>query len=511
VGTDLAPPLWSLVGRRPSDVALADDRDTRTWQELESRTNAVGHGAEALGLVPGDHLALVAGNRAAFVEVVLGVQRAGMVVSPLKRTWTAEEIAPVLADAGTRLVVTDTDAGRRAAADAGVAVLDLDDGYDGWLERQDDAPHARDRGGWRMSYTSGTTGRPKGVVRPDRGTPWCEAFAAGAAMGELMYLPGDGPHLVVSPLFHGGPLTFSLYALAAGAPMRILPRWSPEAALDALVDGVVSTSMVPTMFRQLLALPEPRRTGFHAPALRTVLHGGEPCPPDVKRRMIEWWGPVLVEYFGFSEGGMSVATTEDWLARPGTVGRPMPYQQVRILGSDGRRLSPGEEGQVYFAPLAGGRTFSYLNDDDKTEAAYRDDAFTAGDLGWVDDDGYLYISGRVADVIVSAGVNVYPAEIEAVLGAVPGVVDIAVVGAPDPERGETVAAFIVADDDAVLTAVQAAADAHLAGYKRPRQLHRRDALPRDPTGKLLRTALRAELWSEHALQAHFGSTPQNRP
>ena len=493
-----APPLWELSSRSPNEDALSDDRRQLTWTELEHRTNAVGHGVQMMGLEPGDHVTLVAGNRAEFVEILLGVQRAGMVVTPLKTSWTAAEIEIVLADARTKLVATDRDAARQAAVNAGVAVLDIDE-FEPWLAPQPTDPLPADRRGWRMSYTSGTTGRPKGVVHAWSGqSSFSESFARSRAWAEAAHLPSGGPHLLASQLFHGAPLMFGLAALASGAPLRILPRWDPRAFLDALADDVASTALVPTMFRQLLALPEKERTMFGAPALQTVLHGGEPCPPDLKRRMLDWWGPLLVEYFGFSEGGITIATSEEWLARPGTVGRALPHEEILILGPNGERLASGEEGAVYLRYRDGTR-FSYHDDPVKSHEAYGPEgSFTAGDIGWVDDDGYLYISGRSAETIVSAGVNVYPAEVEAVIDAVGGVDDVAVVAGPDPERGEQVVAVVVpaagADADHVLAAVDAACRDSLAGYKRPRRLLVRDSVPRDPTGKLLRSQLRAELW-----------------
>ena len=449
---------------------------------------------------PGDHVAVVVGNRTEFIEVVLGVQRAGMVVTPLKTSWTPSEIAVVLDDANSKLVVTDVEAARRAAEDNGVRVLDVDC-FESWLDRQDRGPLPTDRRGWRMSYTSGTTGRPKGVVHPWSGqSSFSEAFTRSAGWAEAARLPGDGTHLMASQLFHGAPLTFGLAALARGAPMRILPRWDPSEFLRHVSTGVASTTLVPTMFRQLLALPEPERHHADTGALRTVLHGGEPCPPDLKRRMVDWLGPALVEYFGFSEGGMTLASTEDWLARPGTVGRALPHQEILVLDEDGHRVRAGTEGLVYFRFLDGTR-FSYFGDPVKTEGAYGPEgAFTAGDVGWLDDEGYLFISGRRAEVIVSAGVNVYPAEVEAVIDSVDGVADVAVVGGPDPERGEQVVAFVVvaggATDDQVRVAVEAASAERLAGYKRPRRVVLCEEVPRDPTGKLLRGRLRETLWGE---------------
>jgi long-chain acyl-CoA synthetase len=495
---DASPPLWQLTGRQRGEVAIEDAVRRVTWGDLDERTNAVGHGVEALGLAPGDHVAVVVGNRAEFIEVVLGVQRAGMVVTPLKTSWTPEEIGVVLDDAHSKLIVTDVDAARRAGSDRRVVVVDIDR-FEPWLASQDRAPLPADRRGWRMSYTSGTTGRPKGVVHAWSGqSPFSEAFTRSTGWAQAARLPGDGTHLMASQLFHGAPLTFGLAAMALGAPMRIMPRWDPAEFLRHIADGAASTTLVPTMFRQLLALPESERRAVDLKALRTVLHGGEPCPPDLKRRMVEWWGPVCVEYFGFSEGGMTLATTEDWLARPGTVGRALPHQEILVLDDDGRPLPAGTEGTVYFRFLDGTR-FSYFGDQAKTEAAYGPDgAFTAGDIGWLDGDGYLYISGRRAEVIVSAGVNVYPAEVEAVIDGVDGVADVAVVGGPDPERGERVVAFVVpaagvAGED-LIAAVEAASRQRLAGYKRPRQVVLCGEVPRDPTGKLLRTRLHDGLW-----------------
>ena len=504
VGSDaaLAPRLWDISGADPSAVALSQPGRARTWTELEDRTNAIGHGLEARGLEPGSHVLLMCSNRVEFVEALLGGLRAGMIVTPVKTGWTPDEVGYVANDAGSRAVVTDQEAGRAVARDADLVLVDLDDRFDGWIERQDRSSLPRDRCGWRMSYTSGTTGRPKGVFRYQDGQrPWCEAFAASQAYVEMLHLPPTGPHLNVSALFHGAPLAFALSLLASGATFRITERWDPASVLDALEDGVHTTCMVPSMFRQLLALPDARRQRFDAPELRTVLHGGEPCPQPLKRRMIEWWGPVFVEYFGMTEGGMTAATSEEWLERPGTVGKPTRDMQILVLDDDGRELPVGQDGTVYFlAP--GGRFFEYRNEPGKTDAAHTPDgAFTVGDLGHVDEDGYLYISGRTADVIVTSGVNVYPAQIEDVLFSLPEVADACVVGGPDEERGETPVAFVQLVDgtapDAGMAAVEAACEARLASYERPRRFELSERIPRDPTGKLLRNEARAPLWEGH--------------
>lgn len=496
------PTLAELVGRAPRDEALRDARRRVTWGELESRTNAVGHGLEALGARPGDHLTLAAGNRAEFVEVLLGALRSGLVVTPVKTSWTADEVAYVVDDAGSVVVASDLDAGRGAAAATRRALLDLGGDFEDWLAGQPDAPLPRDRAGWRMSYTSGTTGRPRGVARTREPTvPFAESFPASARWAELLGLPPDAPHLAVSRLFHGAPLTFALAAMAAGAPMRILERWDPAAALDALGDGVGSSSWVPSQFRAVLGLPAEVRDRFDPSGLRTIVHGGEPCPPELKRRMIAWWGPILTEYYGCSEGGLTLCTSAEWLERPGTVGRSMiEGQRLRVLDDEGHDLPPGAVGRVFF-DFGADRAFHYRNDPDKTEGVHVGTAFTAGDLGWLDEHGYLFITGRTSEVIVSGGVNVYPAEIEAALSDVEGIADLAVVAGPDELRGERPVACIEltegAAPEAVRTAVETRAREALGREKQPRAVEIVEEVPRDPTGKLLRGELERRLWRDH--------------
>jgi long-chain acyl-CoA synthetase len=292
-----------------------------------------------------------------------------------------------------------------------------------------------------------------------------------------------------------------LALMAAGVECRILGKWDPHVALAELQRGVHSTLMVPTQMRQLLGLPMEIRTSFHAPELRSVVHGGEPCPQSIKRAMIDWLGPIVHEYFGTSEGGTTTVTAQEWLKRPGTVGKPVGGMEVRILDEHGAKVGPDKEGTIYFRH-GGGQFFAYRNAAEKTASAHAPDgSFTVGDIGYLDEDGFLFISGRKADVIVSSGVNVYPAEIEDVLVAVPQIEEAAVVGGPDEQRGERPVAFVriaagCSERDA-LAAAESAALERLAGYKRPREWHVRKELPRDGTGKLLRHLLRADLWEGH--------------
>ncbi len=495
------PPLFELAGRRAGDLAVEDGVTRRTWGELEDRTRALAHGLAQQVPGVGSHVALVATNRVEFLEVALACLRAGLVYTPLKSSWTPSEIATVLTDASTCVVVTDVPAGRQAGADVGVPVIDLDRDFDSWVAAQSPVPLSSALGGRKITYTSGTTGRPKGVVSSFLGQrAFAESFAGSAAMARLTGLPGHGVHLFVSHLFHGAPLTFGLGALARGAAIRIVPRWDPETVLSMLPDGVTSTSMVPTMFRQLLQLPEELRVTFDAPELANILHGGEPCPVPVKQAMLEWWGPRLTEYYGFSEGGMTIATSAEWMARPGTVGKARRDQRILILDEDGIEVGTGVDGTIYFE-TADGVTFSYLHDEAKTAAAHRGSAFTVGDIGHLDGEGYLFITGRKSDVIVSAGVNIYPAEVESALSGTEGLRDLAIVGAPDDIRGEQVAAVIVTSDAdgsvEVADRLARTSAERLAGYKRPRLFLHAAELPRDPTGKLLRNTLRDEVsrWS----------------
>jgi len=487
--------LAELSGRAPHDLAVECGDARVTWAELDERANAVAHGLGELGAAPGGHVAICVSNRAEFVEVVLGAWRAGCSYTPLKTGWTADEVGYVLDDAKTSAVVTDRDGARDAAGERSVAVVDLDNGYDDWLSRQDRSEPPADRCGYKMPYTSGTTGRPKGVVMTGAGTtPFAAGWAGLQRWAEALSLTGEGVHLFASRLFNGAPQTFGFGALARGATLRVMPRWSASEGLRELGrDDVTSTIMVPTMFRQLLALPDIDRTHSPAPSLRTLLHGGEPCPLPVKAAIADWFGDVLVEYYGFTEGGFTIVGPGEWRSRPGSVGRPMADMHVEIRDDNGVELPVGEDGTVFFRSDSG-RRFRYSGDDTKTEDAHTGDAFSVGDVGHVDADGFLYLSGRSADVVITAGVNVYPAEIESALSDVDGVLDMCAVGVPDDERGEVVALYVVlaadSEEDAVRQRLGTVAEERLAPYKRPRSVHVIDELPRDETGKLLRRLLR---------------------
>jgi long-chain acyl-CoA synthetase len=356
-----------------------------------------------------------------------------------------------------------------------------------------------------MLYTSATTGRPKGVVtalfRPGADLDRVRRTLVG--LGEAFGIPERGRLLLVGPWYHAAQIFFSLFPLLRGCPVLMRQRFDPAGMLaDLERERITACHLVPTQFVRLLALDAAARDGFRGGSLERVWHGGAACPVGVKRRMIDWWGPVLVEYYAATEAGIvTTIAADEWLARPGSVGRPVPPTEVLVVDDDGGGvLPPGGTGTVYIrrSPRL---DFRYHNAPDKTVAAHREPGtFTVGDLGHLDPDGYLYLTGRRLDTIISGGVNIYPAEVEAALVGHAAVRDAVVIGVPDEEFGERVVAFVQLEPDAGVPAddVCEVLDRHcrgeLADYKRPRDYRLVDELPREPTGKLNRQALRAAYW-----------------
>jgi long-chain acyl-CoA synthetase len=309
--------------------------------------------------------------------------------------------------------------------------------------------------------------------------------------------PGEGVHLLTSPIYHGGPQSTACSAVHGGQALVLMDRFSPETFLQ-LVDryGVTSVHMVPTMFVRLLGLPDEVKQRYDVSSLRNVVHAAAPCPPEIKQQMLDWWGPIIYEYYAATEGGGTFVKPDEWLKRPGTVGRALPGAEIRILDDDGNRLPPNEAGNVY---MKSARSFKYFKDDEKTRDAFRDDFFTVGDVGYLDDEGWLFLTERKPDIIISGGVNIYPAEIEAVLVTHPAVGDAAVIGVPDDDRGEQVKALIEPVEGAIVgpELEQELGDlcrARLAPYKHPRSYEFRETLERTEAGKLQRRLLRNEYW-----------------
>jgi long-chain acyl-CoA synthetase len=487
----------------PDAIALDDGARRRTWRALDRRVRRLAHALRGeLGGAPELPVAALVGNRVEAIECVLAAMCAGRWITPVNHHLKADEIAHVLADSQAELVIADDEHAATAERAGAPRILRVGDALEAAIERASDAPLDPDAtSGGTMIYTSGTTGKPKGVRRTkparlgDAAVGWRRA-------GTLIGLDGSGPHLVTGPLYHAAPLLFAIYDLLNGAPVVVMPRWDAARTLELLVERAIHhTHLVPTMFVRLLRLPEEARAAFRAPDLQVVLHGAAPIAASVKQRMIEWWGPRLVEYWGGTESGVvTLVDSWEWLAHPGTVGRALPHWTVFAADESGAPLAPGEIGALYSRHRDLGEPFVYHRDADKTARAYLDSgAMTLGDVGYVDEKGYVFLCDRKSHMIISGGVNIYPAEVEQALIAHPAVADVGVFGIPDDEWGETVKAAVelVPGREAspqLEAEILAFGRERLASYKVPRSIDFEPALPRHPSGKLLIRDLRERYW-----------------
>ena len=515
--------LADIVATRGDEPAVIDERGITSWIELDERVTRLVHALEDRGLRSGDSVVAMVGNQVELIEVTLACVHGGWLLVPLNWHWVAREVAYVLADADAAAVVVDerwagvmTQALVEASAPRLRCRLLTGSGpVPSGFERYGDAVASASseelvdpqRGG-PMFYTSGTTGWPKGVrsaLSAIGGPPEVLLLIAHITAPTLGLTPGDrSVQLVCGPLYHSAQWAFGLFALCCGATIVLQHRFDAAEVL-ALIDAhrVTNIHLVPTQMIRLLELPDDVRDGFDGSSLRQVIHGAAPCSPSVKRRMIEWVGPKVTEYYGGTEGGfISLITADEWLGKPGSVGRPLTVVEVLILGGDGDLLGTGEAGEVWFRNLLGS-DFEYHNAPEKTASAHRSGGLgTLGDVGFVDEDGYLFLSDRKIDMIVSGGVNIYPAEIEAVLGDHRAVADAAVFGIPDHEMGEAVHAALTLRhghvwSDALGADLAAFCRERLAGYKVPRSFEVHEALPRSEAGKLTKRTLRDPWWADH--------------
>lgn len=502
-------------------VAAADPRRpaivepglrTLTYGELLSRVDQVSHALRAAGLGHEDVVASMLPNRREYHELRLATGQTGLYFTPISHHLTAPEMAYILRDSGARLLVVDAslaDVVQAALAEAGgipperVVVVDAGDripgwaghDYEDWLGRFGTAAPAGLTAGDYLGYTSGTTGRPKAVRKPLTGRPPGLSPTVVGFMGRLGIRPGREVHLVGSPLYHAAPGTFSTIALGLGHTVVITERPRPAELLALIEEHRVSVLFtVPTVLGRWLRLPETIRTAHDLSSLVSVVHAGAPCPPEVKRACIDWLGPVVAEFYGATEGSVTAVTAAEWLRKPGTVGHPIPGVQMHVLDEEGAERPPGEVGLVYYRPAV---PVSYLNAPEKTAAASRGDLITTGDLGHVDDDGWLFLADRRTDLILSGGVNIYPAEVEGALAGSPDVADVVVIGVPDDDWGQRVVAVVqleegAGDATAAVPRIEAHARRVLAGFKVPREFRLVDQLPRTETGKVQRQRIRAE-------------------
>jgi len=504
--------FWAIAQSDPQRVALidAEGRSTR-FGTLDERANRLSNGLRSLGLQYRDGIAMLMHNDPAWIEAFLAAHQIGLYLTPINYHLTGPEVAYIVGNCEAKAFIAH-------ARHAAVALRAVDElGYDRarcfavggdipgfrsyevFLGEQSGAPPSDRQAGTLMLYTSGTTGRPKGVRRPLMpGNPDVVASLAGM-LGALFQLKvGDGVHLVTGPLYHAAPGGFGSASLHLGHTLVLMDKWDAEDTLRMIErHRVTSTHMVPTMFHRMLALPDAIKWRYDVSSLRAVIHGAAPIGVEAKKALIEWWGPVIYEYYGATEGGGTIANSADWLTKPGTVGKPWPGTEIRVFDDAGQQLPAGEPGNVYMKSMVG--EFEYYKDPAKTRESQRDGLFTVGDIGYLDADGWLFLCDRAKDLIISGGVNIYPAEIEKTLMEHPKVADAAVFGIPNEEWGEEIKAVIQPADGiepgpALAEELMAFAAERLARFKLPRSIDFAAELPRLDTGKLYKRFLRDPYW-----------------
>ena len=505
--------IAEAAARSPEKPALILQDRTLSYGALERRINQTARALRAAHVGRNDRVAVATFNSFEWFELMNALGRLEALLVPLPYRAKGPEMAHLIADSEAKLVVADPGLSRevdRALDELSLsddALYALGDGRPwrgrSWEERlaeesSEPLADARPGGGYHvLIYTSGTTGRPKGILRapipPERAADGMNGVA------QMWGLRESDVHLAAGPLYHTAPSSQAQVHLNLGATVALLPRFDAAMCLEWIERYRVTTSqMVPAMFFRILALPEDVRARADLSSVRLLLHAAAPCPIDVKRRILDLFPEGSVwEFYGASEGGGTRISSEEWRERPGSVGRPWPGFEIRIRDEAGRDLPAGEVGTIYVSPPTGAG-FSYKGDEEKTRAAIDGGAFTVGDMGSLDAEGYLYIADRKTDMIISGGANIYPAEVEQQLYRHPAVVDAAVFGIPDDEMGESVKAMVELRPDADVTSADLMAFCRrdLAHYKCPRTIDFVERLPRDPAGKVRKRTLREPYWSD---------------
>ncbi|HEY1988642.1 MAG TPA: acyl-CoA synthetase [Acidimicrobiales bacterium] len=505
--------FWALAHEYPDHLALVDPGGREfTAKQLLDRSNQVVHALRQRGVQTGDVVATLLPNGVEMFEVYLAALQAGWYLVPINHHLIGPEVAYILKDSGAKVFVAHdrfadvaTDAAKEAELpDPARLSVGTIDGFESYAELRDAQPadDPTDRTvGDTMNYTSGTTGNPKGVFRKLTGLSPEEAALG---LSGLLFLFGiqpqdDNVHIVGSPLYHTAVMRFAGASIHLGHTVVVMDKWVPEEMLQLIEKYQVTCShMVPTQFHRLLALPEATRTKYDMSSLRHMIHAAAPCPVDVKYKMIEWWGNAIDEYYAASEGGGSLVTAAEWLEKPGTVGKAWPISELAIFDDDGNKIEePNVIGTVYMS--MGTADFEYHKDKKKTESNRIGKYFTVGDVGLIDEDGYLFLRDRKIDMIISGGANIYPAEIENVLLSFPKVGDAAVFGIPHDDWGEEIKA-VIEPAEGIEPSPELAAEileycaTRLGKFKLPKSIDFTDALPRDPNGKLYKRKLRDPYW-----------------
>lgn len=484
-------------------LIMAGSGEAVSYARLEARSNQGAHLLRALGLRRGDGLALMLDNSPLFFEIVWAAQRAGLYYTCISTRLAAPEIAYIVADSASQLLVSSAPVSNELAGLLGDTILFAPGRRDFAAERSDfpETPIADESPGNDMLYSSGTTGRPKGI-RPALPEGPLEQTNALTEFGRSHYaMDQDTVFLSPAPLYHAAPLRWCMSVQKLGGTVIVMEKYDPENALRLIERfRVTHAQFVPTHFIRMLKLPAESRARFDTSSLKVAFHAAAPCPVEVKQAMMDWWGPVLHEFYSGTEAnGLTAIGPDEWLERPGSVGRAV-WGSIRICDEDANPLPPRSIGAIYFAD---GADFAYHNDPEKTtQSRNRHGWSTLGDIGWVDEDGYLYLTDRKSFMIISGGVNIYPQEIEDALITHPKVADVAVIGAPDLEMGEQVVAVVQpADwDDAgpgLADELREWLDGRISRVKLPRRFDFDRELPRTPTGKLLKRLVRERYWPKN--------------
>ena len=491
----------------PDKKAVVSEYGERTFKELNENSNSYANFLTDKGLVAGDSVAIICKNRPEFLEALFGPIRVGLRITPINWHLTAEEICYIVENCEAKVVVCDalfTDFFIEIKQKLPDVLLLSVGGEDSLaipflntIQKYDKSDISTPVAGRSMLYTSGTTGRPKGVFRKENPPP---SKTEQLTLETAAFDPELDFSICPGPAYHAAPLGLNINpSLMAGVGVYLMDKWDAETMLSLISEyKCTHTHMVATMFHRILRLPNETRSKYDISSMRWILHGAAPCPVEVKQAMIDWMGPIVYEYYAATEGGGCFIQPEEWLKKPGSVGKANEGTEVKILNEEFEEVTQGSEGTIYFSAPSKGR-FEYYKAEEKTSGAYWGDYFTMGDIGYCDSDGYHFLTGRSADTVISGGTNIYPQEIDNILLMHDQVAEVCCVGVPNEEWGEEIKAVINleegADSEVVLKELIKIADEKLSGFKKPKSFEFwEEDLPRLPTGKIQRNLVKKRFW-----------------